>query len=88
MSSIEIDKLPAGWSVVDGNLHRAFQFADFTEAFGFLTKVALIASAMNHHPEFYNVYNRVTIDLVTHDEGNTITTLDIALAEKINQLVD
>lgn len=87
MSSIDASEIPIGWSVVDGKLHRAFQFVDFTEAFGFLTKVALAASAMNHHPEFYNVYNRVTIDLVTHDQGNTITAVDIALAEKINRFV-
>lgn len=87
MSTAEGTTLPAGWCVKDGKLHRAFTFPDFTTAFGFMTKVAIAASTMNHHPEFYNVYNRVTIDLVTHDDGDTITDLDLQLATKINALL-
>ena len=77
----------AGWAVVNGKLHRAFTFRDFVEAFGFMTRVALEANAMNHHPEFYNIWNKVVIDLVTHDVGNAISDLDVALARKIDGLV-
>ena len=87
MSPAENSTLPAGWRVKDGKLHRAFTFPDFTTAFDFMTKVAIEANTMNHHPEFYNLYNRVTIDLVTHDEGDTITDLDLQLAMKINALL-
>ncbi len=78
---------PPGWAVKNGKLHRAFTFRDFTAAFGFMTQVAIEANTMNHHPEFYNIYNQVTIDLVTHDAGDTITALDLALATKINALL-
>lgn len=83
----ESTTLPTGWSIKDGKLHRAFTFPDFTAAFGFMTRVAIEANTMNHHPEFYNVYNRVTIDLVTHDDGDTITQRDLELAAKINVLL-
>jgi 4a-hydroxytetrahydrobiopterin dehydratase len=76
-----------GWSVVNGKLHRAFTFRNFVEAFGFMTKVALEANMLDHHPEFYNSWNRVVIQLVTHDEGDMITTLDVTLARKIAALV-
>lgn len=76
----------AGWTVVDGKLHREFQFANFVDAFGFMAKVALHAEASNHHPEWFNVYNRVSIDLSTHDAGG-ISRHDFALAEKINALL-
>jgi 4a-hydroxytetrahydrobiopterin dehydratase len=71
------------WKVVDGKLNRAFKFKDFVEAFGFMTKVAIVAEKMGHHPELSNVYNRVVIDLVTHDAGG-IGPLDIELAKKID----
>ena len=73
-----------GWSIQNGKLHRQFQFPSFVEAFGFMSSVALVAEAMGHHPEWFNVYNRVTIDLTTHDAGG-ITQLDVALAQKANQ---
>jgi len=73
------------WSIKDGKLHRQFQFASFVEAFGFMSSVALVAEAAGHHPEWFNVYNRVTIDLTTHDAGG-ITSKDIELASKINKL--
>jgi 4a-hydroxytetrahydrobiopterin dehydratase len=76
-----------GWEVVNGKLHKTFKFADFTAAFGFMTKVAIEANTMNHHPEWCNVWNRVTIDLVTHEAGNRISDLDVALAKKIESLV-
>ncbi|MDE0043817.1 MAG: 4a-hydroxytetrahydrobiopterin dehydratase [Candidatus Poribacteria bacterium] len=75
----------AGWSVEDGKLHKQFQFESFVEAFGFMTSLALIAEKMNHHPEWFNVYNRVTIDLMTHDlEG--ISDLDFQLAKEADAL--
>ena len=77
--------LPA-WTVVNGKLHRDFRFADFVEAFGFMAKVALIAEAMGHHPEWSNVWNRVTIDLVTHDTGG-LSHLDVDLATRIDAVI-
>ncbi|CAN1209345.1 4a-hydroxytetrahydrobiopterin dehydratase [Tumidithrix helvetica PCC 7403] len=74
-----------GWAVIDGKLHKAFKFKDFVEAFGFMTKVAIAAEKMDHHPELYNVYNNVKIDLVTHDAGG-ISALDLELAKKIDGL--
>ncbi|CAN1213334.1 Putative pterin-4-alpha-carbinolamine dehydratase [Tumidithrix helvetica PCC 7403] len=79
-----IDQLPE-WKVVNSKLNRAFKFNNFVEAFGFMTKIAFIAEKMDHHPEFFNVYNRVVIDLATHDLGG-IGALDIELAKKINAL--
>ena len=73
-----------GWSVENGKLHRQFQFKSFIEAFGFMSKVALVAESMNHHPEWFNVYNRVTIDLTTHDSGG-VTLRDVELAQKANE---
>jgi len=75
-----------GWSLADGKLHRELKFADFSEAFGFMARVALFAESMNHHPEWFNVYNTVKIDLATHDVGG-ISELDFELAGKINGLV-
>lgn len=74
-----------GWSLKDGKLHRQYQFASFIEAFGFMSSVALVAESMGHHPEWFNVYNRVTIDLTTHDSGG-ITSKDVDLAKKANEL--
>ncbi len=76
----------SGWSVVNQKLHKKFIFADFITAFGFMTKVALLAETSAHHPEWSNVYNRVTIDLTTHDSGG-ITQKDLALAQAIDKLV-
>lgn len=75
----------SGWSIKDSKLHRQFQFASFVEAFGFMSSVALLAEAAGHHPEWSNVYNRVTIDLTTHDAGG-ITSKDIELARKVDEL--
>lgn len=74
-----------GWTIRDGKLHREFRFADFVQAFGFMTSAALIAEGMNHHPEWSNVYNRVVIELTTHDAGG-ITELDFEFARRIRQL--
>ena len=74
-----------GWKRSKGKLHREFKFGNFVKAFGFMKKVAVAAEAMNHHPEWFNVYNQVSVDLVTHDLGG-ISTWDVLLAEKINAL--
>ena len=74
------------WQEQDNKLVRDFQFADFSEAFAFMTRVALAAEKMDHHPWWSNVYNKVRIELTTHDKGNTITDKDRKLAEAINKL--
>ncbi len=73
------------WGLVDGKLHREFRFASFVQAFGFMASIALVAEAMNHHPDWCNVYNRVTIDLNTHDIGG-ISALDFTLAKRIDEI--
>lgn len=74
-----------GWELSDGKLQRTLTFNTFVQAFGFMTSVALLAEAMDHHPDWSNVYNRVTIGLNTHDVGG-ISDLDFELAKKINDL--
>lgn len=74
-----------GWNIQNGKLHRQYQFPSFVEAFGFMSSLALVAESMDHHPEWFNVYNRVTIDLTTHDAGG-ITQKDVDLAKKANEL--
>ncbi len=74
-----------GWSVVDGRLHKDFEFPSFGEAFGFMTRAAMEIEKINHHPEWLNVYNRLSVDLITHDAGG-ITQNDIALARILNSL--
>lgn len=73
------------WTLVNGKLHREFKFAGFVEAFGFMTSAAIEAEKMNHHPEWFNVYSKVIVDLNTHEAGG-ITDLDFALAERMNAL--
>ncbi|MGH8166245.1 MAG: 4a-hydroxytetrahydrobiopterin dehydratase [Woeseiaceae bacterium] len=75
-----------GWSVEEGKLTRHFKFADFVRAFGFMASAAIEAEKLNHHPEWSNVYNKVTVNLVTH-EAKGLTRLDFELAEKMNALV-
>lgn len=75
------------WTEDNNKLTREFKFRNFTEAFGFMTKVALEAEKMDHHPNWSNVYNRVTIELTTHSEGNKVTEKDRKLAEIIDGLV-
>ncbi|NNG15347.1 MAG: 4a-hydroxytetrahydrobiopterin dehydratase [Gemmatimonadales bacterium] len=76
-----------GWEMIDGRLHREFQFSNFLEAFGFMTQVAMLAERRNHHPDWSNVYNRVVIDLWTHDAGG-LTPLDFDLAQSVSRLLD
>ena len=73
------------WALDQGKLYRRFVFDDFVAAFGFMSRVALLAEAMNHHPEWSNVWNRVEIHLTTHDAGG-ISDLDFQLARKIDAL--
>lgn len=75
------------WKQVENELVKNFEFNDFSEAFAFMTRVALLAEIHNHHPWWSNVYNKVTIKLTTHDAGNTITEKDRNLAKAIDKLL-
>lgn len=74
------------WNESDNALRRTFQFKDFSAAFSFMTRVALVAEKMNHHPLWTNVYNKVDIVLNTHDAGNTVTDKDRNLASAIDKI--
>ena len=74
-----------GWTRQGEKLHRTFTFRDFSEAFGFMARVALFAEKLNHHPDWANVWNRVTVELTTHDAGG-LTELDFRLAKEMNRL--
>jgi len=74
-----------GWSLVAGKLQRKFAFPDFVAAFGFMSQAAILAEKMDHHPEWSNVYNRVEVDLTTHDAGG-VTELDFELAGQMNRI--
>lgn len=76
------------WQQEDNKLKKSFEFKNFNEAFGFMTRVALIAEKMDHHPWWSNVYNQVSIELTTHDADNTVTERDRKLAAAIDQLVE
>lgn len=76
-----------GWTEDGGALSRRFTFTNFSEAFAFMTRVALAAEKMNHHPEWSNVWNRVDIKLTTHDAGDTVTDKDRELASAIDALL-
>lgn len=73
------------WSIQAGKLHREFKFPNFVAAFGFMTQVAILAERANHHPEWFNVYNKVVIDLTTHDAGG-ISQKDFDLAQDISMI--
>lgn len=75
----------AGWTLENGKLHREYRFADFVEAFGFMAGVALVAERMNHHPEWFNVWSTVRVDLTTHDAGG-ITANDFDLAAAMERI--
>ena len=81
----EIQKVLAeleSWTIKDGKLHREYRFRDFIQAFGFMSQVALLAERAAHHPEWFNVYNRVVVDLTTHEAGG-ITQKDFDLAREM-----
>ena len=89
LSSAEINQLPQllpTWTLVEGKLRRELKFSDFSEAFGFMARVALAAEKLDHHPEWSNVWNRVSISLTTHDTGG-LSNLDLALAQRIDALL-
>ena len=81
-----IDKNPS-WSIYNKAIKKEFKFDNFVNAFGFMSKVALLSESMNHHPNWQNTYNKVTINLTTHDKGG-ITTNDIKLAESIDKSIN
>ncbi|HZE77234.1 MAG TPA: 4a-hydroxytetrahydrobiopterin dehydratase [Nitrososphaeraceae archaeon] len=74
-----------GWRLSNGKIKKEFKFSTFVQAFGFMTKVAIESEKLNHHPEWFNVYNQVSIDLITHDLDG-VSTYDVKLARIINQL--
>ena len=74
-----------GWTIKDGKLHKDFQFESFNQAFGFMTRASMEIEKMNHHPEWFNVYNKLSVDLMTHDAGG-ITKNDVQLAKILNSL--
>jgi len=88
LSQMEIDeelKNLSGWNVKNEKLHKEFQFDSFNQAFGFMTRAAMEIEKMNHHPEWFNVYNKITIELITHNAGG-ITRNDTKLAKILNSL--
>src|SRR5713101_5547080 len=85
LKEAELDSALAGlegWTVAQSKLHREYKFPDFVHAFGFMATSAIAIEAMNHHPEWFNVYNKVVVDLTTHDAGG-ITKKDVELAQKL-----
>ena len=87
-TSAEIDhflQCHKNWTTADGTLQRTFTFRNFREAFGFMTEVALVAERSNHHPEWRNIYNRITVQLTTHDAGG-ITEKDFDLANHMDSI--
>lgn len=81
------DPPPDGWALVDGRLHREWDFATFAEAWAFMGRVAELAERLDHHPDWSNSYTRVVIDLCSHDRGNTVTARDHRLARAINEVL-
>ena len=79
--------IPDQWQMTGDRLIREFAFENFVAAFGFMTRVAMLAEKADHHPSWSNVYNQVRIELTTHDAGNTVTQRDLELAERINRVV-
>ena len=73
------------WTIENGKLHKEYRFSSFIEAFGWMSSVALVAESMGHHPEWFNVYSKVVVDLTTHDVGG-ISNLDFELASKMDEL--
>jgi 4a-hydroxytetrahydrobiopterin dehydratase len=74
-----------GWTLHNGKLHREYKFGDFSEAFGFMATCALVAQKQDHHPEWFNIFDRVVVDLSTHDAGG-ISALDFALATEMERV--
>jgi 4a-hydroxytetrahydrobiopterin dehydratase len=87
LAVVDTPRSDTGWQEVDGSLRRELRFRDFREAFAFMTQVALLAERHDHHPEWSNVWNRVTISLTTHDAGSVITDRDRKLAAAIDEIL-
>ncbi|MEY2912693.1 MAG: hypothetical protein RLZZ184_2002 [Cyanobacteriota bacterium] len=83
--TLALKSLP-GWQIKDGNLYKEYKFNSFATALGWMVSVGIYAEQMGHHPEWFNVYNTVLVDLTTHDIGNAISNLDVELAEKMEEL--
>jgi len=81
----QLEQIHSDWRLEDGKLHRTFLFSDFVEAFGFMTRAAIHAEKMNHHPEWSNVYKRVEVSLMTH-EADGVTQRDFELASIMDSL--
>ena len=75
------------WTESDNKLNREFKFKDFNEAISFINRIAVVSEESNHHPEIYNIYNKVIISLCTHDQGSVVTDKDYDLAKKIDDLL-
>lgn len=82
---LALKSLP-GWQIKDGNLYKEYKFSSFATALGWMVSVGIYAEQMGHHPEWFNVYNTVLVDLTTHDIGNAISNLDVELAKKMEEL--
>lgn len=76
------------WQEEDNKLKKSFEFKDFVEAFGFMSRVAIVAEKMNHHPSMSNTYNQVSFELSTHDAGDVVTDKDRKLAQEIDKLAE
>lgn len=91
MTKLDVDTIAEslkeldGWKLIDGKLHKEFEFDNFNQAFGFMCRAAMYIEKINHHPEWFNVYNKLVIDLMTHDAGG-ITQNDINLAKFLNTI--
>ncbi|MDB9455095.1 4a-hydroxytetrahydrobiopterin dehydratase [Dolichospermum circinale CS-1225] len=83
--TLALKSLP-GWQIKDGNLYKEYKFNSFATALGWMVSVGIYAEQIGHHPEWFNVYNTVLVDLTTHDIGNAISNLDVELAEKMEEL--
>ena len=86
MAELVTDPEVPGWRVADAGLHREFTFADFSEAFGFMTRVALVAERLNHHPDWSNSWNRVSITITSHDLGG-VSDQCVDFATRVNRLL-
>ena len=78
---------PSGWEFIDDSLRRSFQFADFAAAFAFMSRVAVIAEQLGHHPDWSNSWNVMDISLCSHDAGGVVTQRDVQLAQRINEVL-
>lgn len=75
-----------GWQIKEGKLYKEYKFSSFATALGWMVSVGIHAEVMGHHPEWFNVYNTVRVNLITHDLGNVISNLDLELARKMEEL--